>query len=101
MKRLTLFVLAIAIATAASAPTVTRRPTNIASLVAHPGFYHGRPILLVGTVTATDKGLRVSDDSGSIRLLSKGPAPEGLDEVRGEFWAIGRMQPEWAQAGRH
>ena len=95
MKRLTLFVLAIA--TAASAQTATRRSTNIASLVAYPGFYHGRPILLVGTVTTTDKGLRVSDDSGSIRLLSKGPAPEGLDEVRGEYWDIGRMKPDEPQ----
>jgi hypothetical protein len=95
MKRLTLFLLAIA--TAASAQTATRRSTNIASLVAYPGFYHGRPILLVGTVTATDNGLRVSDDSGSIRLLSKGPAPEGLDEVRGEYWDIGRMKPDEPQ----
>jgi hypothetical protein len=95
VKRLTLFVLAIA--TAASAQTATRRSTNIASLVAYPGFYHGRPILLVGTVTTTDKGLRVTDDSGSIRLLSKGPAPEGLDEVRGEYWDIGRMKPDEPQ----
>jgi hypothetical protein len=95
MKRLTLFLLAIA--TAASAQTATRRSTNIASLVAYPGFYHGRPILLVGTVTTTANGLRVSDDSGSIRLLSKGPAPEGLDEVRGEYWDIGRMKPDEPQ----
>jgi len=95
MKRLTLLVLAVA--TAASAQTATRRSTNLAALVAYPGFYHGRPILLVGTVTTTDSGLRVSDDSGSIRLLSKGPAPEGLDEVRGEFWDIGRMKPDEPQ----
>jgi hypothetical protein len=95
MKRTTLLVLAVA--TAASAQTATRRSTNLAALVAYPGFYHGRPILLVGTVTTTDSGLRVSDDSGSIRLLSKGPAPEGLDEVRGEFWDIGRMKPDEPQ----
>jgi hypothetical protein len=95
VKRLTLVVLAVA--TAASAQTATRRSTNLAALVAYPGFYHGRPILLVGTVTTTDNGLRVSDDSGSIRLLSKGPAPEGLDEVRGEFWDIGRMKPDEPQ----
>jgi hypothetical protein len=95
MNRLTLLVLAVA--TAASAQTATRRSTNLAALVAYPGFYHGRPILLVGTVTTTDSGLRVSDDSGSIRLLSKGPAPEGLDEIRGEFWDIGRMKPDEPQ----
>jgi len=49
---------------------------------------------MVGTVTTTDAGLRVSDDSGSIRLLSKGPAPDGLDEIRGEFWDLARMKPD-------
>ena len=78
-----------------SAQPATRRSTNIAALVAYPGFYHGRPILIVGTVTTTESGMRVSDDNGSIRVLSKGPtAPDGLDEVRGEFWDIGRMKPD-------
>ncbi len=98
MKRLTVLVLAVlAVAAAASAQTATRRSTNIAALMAYPGFYHGRPIMLVGTVSTTDTGLRVSDDSGSIRLLSKGPAPDGLDEIRGEFWDIGRMKPDEPQ----
>ena len=97
MKRSIFLLVALAVATAASAQTATRRSTNIASLIAYPGFYHGRPILMVGTVTTTDNGLRVSDDSGSIRLLSKGPAPEGLDEIRGEFWDIGRMKPDEPQ----
>jgi hypothetical protein len=70
----------------------------MASLVAYPGFYHGRPILIVGTVSTTDNGLRVTDDSGSsIRLIAKGSAPDGLDEIRGEFWDIGRMKPDEPQ----
>ena len=36
----------------------------------------------------------MSDDSGSIRLVFKGNAPDGLDEIRGEFWDIGRMKPD-------
>ena len=95
MKRLTLLLLAVA--TTASAQQATRRSTNLAALVAYPGFYHGRPILVVGTVSTTDAGLRVTDDNGSIRLLSKGAAPDGLDEVRGEFWDIGRMKPDEPQ----
>jgi len=82
-------------ATSVSAQPATRRPTNIAALVAHPSFYHMRPILIVGTVTTTDKGVRVSDDNGSLRVLSKGTAvPDGLDEIRGEFWDIGRMKAD-------
>ena len=33
-----------------SAQTATRRSTSLASLAAYPGFYHGRPILIVGKV---------------------------------------------------
>jgi Bacterial Ig-like domain len=101
MKRLVVFLALLAIvlsaATTTWAQTATRRSTSLASLVAYPGFYHGRPILIVGTVTTTESGTRVSDDNGSIRLLTKGSAPDGLDEVRGEFWDIGRMKPDEPQ----
>jgi len=86
---------ALALAAIASAQPATRRPTNIAALAAYPSFFHNRPILIVGTVTTTDKGMRVADDNGSIRVLSKGTAvPDGLDEIRGEFWDIGRMKAD-------
>jgi uncharacterized membrane protein YgdD (TMEM256/DUF423 family) len=98
MKRLAvLLTVLLGAASATWAQTATRRSTNLASLVAYPGFYHGRAILIVGTVTTTESGVRVSDDSGSIRLLTKGSAPDGLDEVRGEFWDIGRMKPDEPQ----
>ena len=96
MKRICIL-LALAATAAVSAQTPTRRSTSLASLVAYPGFYHGRAVLIVGTVTTTESGMRVSDDNGSIRLLTKGPAPDGLDEVRGEFWDIGRMKPDEPQ----
>jgi hypothetical protein len=83
------------VATSTSAQPAARRPTNIAALVAYPSFFHNRPILIVGTVTTTEKGMRVADDNGSIRVLSKGTAvPDGLDEIRGEFWDIGRMKAD-------
>jgi Big-like domain-containing protein len=89
-KVLLFFVLA---ATAASAQTTTRKATNLAALLAYPSFYHGRPIVIVGAVKTDDKGqINVSDDNGSIHLLAKNGAPEGLDEVRGEFWDLGRMR---------
>jgi hypothetical protein len=96
MKRICIL-LVLAAAAAVSAQTPTRRSTSLASLVAYPGFYHGRAVLIVGTVTTTESGMRVSDDNGSIRLLTKGTAPDGLDEVRGEFWDIGRMKPDEPQ----
>jgi hypothetical protein len=85
----------MALTAIASGQPATRRPTNVTALLAYPSFFHNRPILVVGTVTTTDKGMRVADDNGSIRVLSKGTAvPDGLDEIRGEFWDVGRMKAD-------
>src|SRR5215217_3625580 len=86
--------LLLAIAATVSAQPATRRATNLATLLAYPGFFHGRPILIVGNVAVDKDQLRLSDDNGSIHLIFKGNAPDGLDEVRGEFWDLGRMKPD-------
>jgi Big-like domain-containing protein len=80
-------------ATALAQPA-TRRATNIAALLAYPTFYTGRPIVVVGNVGVVKDELRVSSEGGSIRLVSKGSAPDGFDEIRGEFWDLGRMKPD-------
>ena len=95
MKKLALLLLAAG-STVLAQPAI-RRPTNIAALKAYASFYHNRPILLVGTVSTDEKGIRVSDDNGSFKVLYKGAAPDGLDEIRGEFWDIGRMKPDEPQ----
>jgi hypothetical protein len=82
----------VVLAAGVSAQPTTRRATNIAALLAYPGFYHSRPILIVGKVALEKDELRVSDDSGSVRVVFKGNAPDGMDEVRGEFWDVGRMK---------
>jgi Big-like domain-containing protein len=76
------------------AQPATRRATNISALLTYPSFFAGRPILVTGKVAVDKNELRVSSEAGSIRLLSKGSAPDGLDEIRGEFWDIGRMKPD-------
>ena len=93
IKRLALLLAATAATVSAQPPA--RRATNIPALVAYPGFYHQRQIIVVGKVATQDNGeLRVADDAGSIRVVSKDGAPDGLDEIRGEFWDIGRMKPD-------
>lgn len=89
-----LLLLAAAGAPSAQQPTV-RRATNIEALAAFPSFYHLRPIVVVGTVTRQDNGeLSVADGTGSLRVVAKErSAPDGLDEVRGEFWDLGHMNP--------
>ena len=92
MRKVTLCVLAVA-ASVAAQPN-PRRATNISALKGFPGFYHGRPVVIAATVGVEKDELRVSDEGESIRLIFKGTAPDGLDEVRGEFWDIGRMKAD-------
>jgi hypothetical protein len=82
-------------ASVVSAQPATRRATNIETILAYPGFFHSRPILIVGTVSSKPNGdLVVGDEAASVRLIFKGSAPDGLDELRGEFWDVGRMKPD-------
>jgi hypothetical protein len=87
--------LSLALAASLPAQPGGRHATNIPALVAYPGFFHGRSILVVGNVESKSDGqLQVSDDSGSVRVVFKGNAPDGLDEIRGEFWDLGRMKAD-------
>ena len=86
---------AVALLSSAEAQPVTRRATNLAAVLAYPTYYHGRPILIVGKVALEKDQLRVSDEAEhSVHLIFKGTAPDGLDEIRGEFWDIGRMKAD-------
>jgi hypothetical protein len=93
MRKLLLLVFVLAVAHVSAQPGA-RRSANIAALLAYPGFYHLRPVLIVGKLSVSATGeLHVSDESVTLRVLAKGNAPEGIDEVRGEFWDLGRMGP--------
>jgi Big-like domain-containing protein len=86
--------LSAALASADAQPAV-RRATNLAALVTYPAFYHARPIVLVGRVGIKgNSDLEVTDGASSIHLVTKVYAPDGLDEIRGEFWDLGRMKPD-------
>jgi Bacterial Ig-like domain len=90
-----LLLMLVATAVSVSAQTTSRRATNLGALLAYPAFFHGRPIVLIGNVATDQRGeTRVSDDNGSIRLVLKSSAPDGLDEIRGEFWDLSRMKPD-------
>src|SRR6476646_2480251 len=63
-----------------------------AALSAQPAVRNARPIVVVGAVKLEDNGdLRVTTDGASMRVVFKGSAPDGVDEIRGEFWDLGRM----------
>jgi hypothetical protein len=93
--------LTLAVATAVSAQPVARHATNLAAVLAYPGYYHGRPILLLGKVEVANGQLQVSDEAGALHLLAKGNAPDGFDEIRGELWDLGRMNPDDLRLGSY
>src|SRR6266498_3243714 len=79
----------------ASGQTPPRRAANVTALLSFPAFYHGRQIVVVGDVTTDREGhATVSDGAMSVRLVFKGSAPDGPNEIRGEFWDVGRMKPD-------
>jgi hypothetical protein len=85
---------ALSVASVSAQPS-TRRATNIAALRAYPAFYHLRPVVVMGKVSLADNGeMRVADDGGSLRVVFKGSPPDGVSEVRGEFWDLGRMNAD-------
>ncbi|MES1254192.1 MAG: Ig-like domain-containing protein, partial [Acidobacteriota bacterium] len=86
---------ALVLGAMARAQSSTRRSTNLAALAAYPNFYHLQPILLVGTLSQGQDGeFRLSDGATSIRVVPQGQAPDGVDEVRGQFWDLGRMKAD-------
>jgi hypothetical protein len=86
---------AMLLAVSVSAQNQTRRTTNVAALAAFPGYFHLRPITIVGAVSRTDNGdLRLADAPPSLHVVFTGTVPDGLSEIRGEFWDLGRMHSD-------
>jgi hypothetical protein len=52
-------------------------------------------VFVLGTVSLADNGdMRMADEAGAVRIVFKGSTPDGLSEVRGEFWDLGRMNAD-------
>lgn len=102
MARRWLTLVPLLLAAAVAAQPATRRATNIAALLAQPAFYHLRSIVLVGDVKRLDTGeLRVSTGDLSLPVIYTGSAPDGVDEIRGEFWDLGRMNVDDPRLARY
>lgn len=88
--------LVLAFATAAAAqPSDTRRATSLEAILAFPDFFHGRSVIVVGNLATGDNGeLTLSDNTASIRVVYKGHMSDGLSEVRGQFFDVGRIKPD-------
>jgi hypothetical protein len=95
MARAVLVLAVLSLGRAAAAQPAVRRTTNLAALLNYPAFYQLRPVVVVGTLKLLEDGrLQVSDEAGSLPVSFRGAAPEGLSEVRGELWDLGRMNAD-------
>lgn len=98
--RLLLLVSVVAAAAVTTGAQGPRRAANISALLAFPTFYHHRPIVIAGNVDLRDSGeIRLRDETGSIRVVFRGTPPDGVAEVRGEFWDLGRMNADDPRLG--
>lgn len=76
-----------------------RMATTVDALGHYPLFFHGRTVVVRGTVQRPAEGvvsLRAGEGSRPVFLFGKGVSlpDEGATEVRGEFWDLGRLNAD-------
>ncbi|HSL23064.1 MAG TPA: Ig-like domain-containing protein [Vicinamibacterales bacterium] len=97
MRRALLFASgALLVAVTAAAQPAARTATTMEALTRYPLFFHGRHVVVRGTVSrpAPDVvSIRAGATDKPVFLLSRGETlpEEGGVEIRGEFWDLGRL----------
>ncbi len=100
MRRTAVVLLLTAVVTPAQ--PATRRATNLPALAVFPGFFHLHPIVVVAKIVTQENGeIRATDENASVRVIASGNAPDGLDEIRGDFWDLGRMKADDPRLAGH
>ncbi len=87
--------LALAVASAASAQPMTRRAVTLPALTAFPAFYNGQPVVIRAELRRDGERVSVATETHSMpAFASHDVSGSGTMEIRGEVWDIGRMQPD-------
>ncbi|MGE5814268.1 MAG: hypothetical protein ACM36C_07260, partial [Acidobacteriota bacterium] len=77
------------------AQPASRTATTTEALTLYPLFFHGRQVVVRGTVqhpSADVTALRAGETVRPVFLFSRsGTIDEGATELRGEFWDLGRL----------
>jgi Bacterial Ig-like domain len=82
-------------ASAVSGQTMSRRAATIAAIRNYPAFYNGQPVLLRAELQQDgERASLVAGDSRIPALVKSGVSGNGVLEVRGEVWDLGRMQAD-------
>lgn len=78
-----------------SAQPASRIATNVEALTSAPVFFHGRQIVVRQPITGSVELTRLDHTSKPIFVFLKEPPGAVRDaELRGEFWDLGRIQPD-------
>jgi Big-like domain-containing protein len=81
-----------------SAQPTSRIVTNVEALVSTPVFFHGRQIAIRQPLAGSVDLTRLDNTSKPIFVFLKEPPGAVRDaELRGEFWDLGRLQPDDAR----
>ena len=76
-------------------PGTTRIATNVDALVAAPVFFHGKQIVVRSGVVESGGLTQLENARKPIFVLwREAVAPQADSEIRGEFWDLGRLQPD-------
>ena len=78
----------------AEAQTATRVATYVEALVAAPVFFHGKQVALRQPVTGSGDLTRLEGTSKPVFVFWKDQPSSRGNELRGEFWDLGRLQPD-------
>jgi hypothetical protein len=85
---------ALCVAATAAAQPPTRIATTAEALTNSPLFFHGKQVVIHAQVTSTADTTRVDGVVKPLFVVWRDSGTRGGGEIRGEFWDLGRLQPD-------
>lgn len=81
-------------ASAVSGQVLSRRVTTLEAIQTYPVFFHLQPVLVRAELQQeAGRATLVADGHRVLAVVASGVSGSGLQEVRGQVWDIGRMEP--------
>jgi Big-like domain-containing protein len=92
------FLLALTAGVRLPAQALARRAATIQALRIYPNFYNGQPVVVRAALERGDARVTLVDGDDRLPAFAKqGVGGNGVQEIRGEVWDIGRMAQDDAR----
>lgn len=99
---LALSALAVCLPARPTAEVLSRRATTLAAIRLYPAFFNGQPIRVRAEIDRTEKRVLLVDGDDKLpALVASGVGGNGVQDVRGEVWDIGRMRQDDPKLNGH